>query len=155
MQEHQHHCIITEVTEQEISQIENELIRHAKHALVNAYAPYSNFKVGAAMLFDDGQIYIGSNQENAAYPSGLCAERVVLFYAGSLFPQKKIVAIAITTANDAHEPAAPCGACRQAMIEYEMKQQSAIKIFMASASGKIYLSESVENLLPMVFKLSL
>lgn len=117
-----------------------------------AYAPYSDFKVGAAILLSNGKVITASNQENAAYPSGLCAERIAIFAAGSQYPGEKIDSIAITTEKGDHDPAAPCGACRQSMIEYEVRQAQAIRLFMVSPTGRILVSESVENLLPMVFK---
>src|SRR5690554_320948 len=96
-----------------------------------AYAPYSQFRVGAAILLANEEIVTGSNQESAAYPSGLCAERVAIFQAGSLYPDTKILKIAITAASDLHpteRPTPPCGACRQSISEYEQRQNTPIEI---------------------------
>lgn len=131
-----------------------DLLLAAKGALVNAYAPYSNFNVGAAVLFEDGQIITGNNQENAAYPSGLCAERVAIFYASSQYPTKKIIAIAVSVKSKNQiitTPVPPCGACRQALAEYEVKFESPIKLIMSGESGEVFISPSVSNLLPLLF----
>ncbi|MGH2667242.1 cytidine deaminase [Flavobacterium sp.] len=119
-----------------------------------AYAPYSKFRVGAALLLDNGEIVLGSNQENAAYPSGLCAERVAIFYAGANFPDAKIIKIAISATSDLNPnttPIPPCGACRQSIAEYEFKQEKPIEMFFMGESGMIYKSASLKNLLPFTF----
>lgn len=119
-----------------------------------AYAPYSQFRVGAALLLDNGKIISGSNQENAAYPSGLCAERTAIFYAGSAYPEAKILKMAITAASDNNQtqaPIPPCGSCRQSIAEYEIKQESPIEIYFMGEIGEIYKSESLKNLLPLMF----
>lgn len=119
-----------------------------------AYAPYSQFRVGAALLLDNGKIVLGSNQENAAYPSGLCAERVAIFHAGSIYPEAKILKIAITAASDANQtkaPIPPCGSCRQSIAEYEIKQDTPIEIYFMGEIGSIYQSASLKNLLPFMF----
>ncbi|MBO5961222.1 MAG: cytidine deaminase, partial [Paludibacteraceae bacterium] len=106
----------------ELSETYQNLVDKAKQQTKTAYAPYSKFHVGAAVLMDNGEILCGSNQENAAYPSGLCAERTTLFYANAHYPDRKVVALAIAAAqNEAflEEPISPCGACRQVMLEYE------------------------------------
>ena len=120
----------------------------------NAYAPYSKFKVGVAILLDNGKIVLGSNQENAAYPSGLCAERVAIFYAGANYPEAKILKIAITAASDSYQtstPIPPCGSCRQSIAEYEIRQETPIEIYFMGEIGAIYKSESLKNLLPFMF----
>ncbi|RVT75723.1 cytidine deaminase [Flavobacterium sufflavum] len=130
------------------------LFKQAAEAQKNAHAPYSKFRVGAALSLDNGKIILGSNQENAAYPSGLCAERVALYQAASNFPESKILKIVITAAPEATGiPTAipPCGACRQSIAEYEIKQDSPIKIYFMGEIGKIYKSESLKNLLPLIF----
>ena len=130
------------------------LLKHAKNARKQAYAPYSNFKVGAAVLLENGEVVIGSNQENASYPSGLCAERVAVFQAGAKYPGVTIKAIAISSSLEnikTKRPAAPCGNCRQSIAEYEQKQKSAITILMMGRSGPVYLSESIADLLPLAF----
>lgn len=119
-----------------------------------AYAPYSKFRVGVAILLDNGQIVLGSNQENAAYPSGLCAERVAVFYAGSVYPEAKILKIAITAASDTNKtttPIPPCGSCRQSIAEYEIKQDTPIEIYFMGEEGEVNKSESLKNLLPFMF----
>lgn len=121
----------------------------------NAYAPYSKFRVGTAVLLDNGEITLGSNQENAAYPSGLCAERVAVFQAGSIYPKATILKIAITAASDTNKtttPVPPCGSCRQAIAEYEMRQNTPIEIYFMGETGVIYKSTSLKNLLPFMFE---
>ena len=120
----------------------------------NAYAPYSKFRVGVAILLDNGEVVLGSNQENAAYPSGLCAERVAIFYAGANYPQAKILKMAITAASDSNQttaPIPPCGSCRQSIAEYEIRQETPIEIYFMGEVGVIYKSESLKNLLPFMF----
>lgn len=119
-----------------------------------AYAPYSKFRVGAAILLDNGKIVLGSNQENAAYPSGLCAERVAIFQAGAIYPEAKILKLAISATADekpVNSPIPPCGSCRQAIAEYEFKQNTPIEIFFMGESGEVFKSDSLTNLLPLVF----
>ena len=130
------------------------LMQKAFEARDKAYAPYSKFTVGAAILLDNGIVIQGSNQENAAYPSGLCAERVAIYYAGSTYPNAKIVKMFITASpqdRDLEEPIPPCGSCRQAIAEYEFKQDTPIVIFFMGAKGDIYKSDSLKNILPLVF----
>lgn len=130
------------------------LIQKAIEARENAYAPYSKFHVGAALLLDNGEVITGSNQENASYPSGLCAERTAIYYAGSQFPNAKIVRMAITAGSkkkQTKKPIPPCGACRQAIAEYEIKQEMPIEIFFMGEIGKVAKSKSLANLLPLVF----
>nr|WP_315244663.1 cytidine deaminase [uncultured Flavobacterium sp.] len=119
-----------------------------------AYAPYSQFRVGTALLLDNGKTVLGSNQENAAYPSGLCAERVAIFHAGSVYPEAKILKMAITAASDTNQtqaPIPPCGSCRQSIAEYEIKQDTPIEIYFMGEIGTIYQSASLKNLLPFMF----
>lgn len=130
------------------------LMEQAVNIRKSAYAPYSNFRVGASLLLDNGQIVLGSNQENAAYPSGLCAERVAIFYAGSIYPEAKILKMAITAASDAKKtlsPIPPCGACRQSISEYEIMQETPIEIYFMGEIGAVYKSDSLKNLLPLMF----
>jgi cytidine deaminase len=131
-----------------------ELLKLAKKAVKSAYAPYSQFFVGAAILLENGKISIGNNQENAAYPSGLCAERVAIFHASAKYPNVPIKKIAVSVASKTqiiNEPVSPCGGCRQVISEYEMKYESPISIIMSGETGKIYVSDSIENLLPIMF----
>ncbi|WP_396185335.1 cytidine deaminase [Flavobacterium sp.] len=119
-----------------------------------AYAPYSKFRVGTALLLDNGKIVLGSNQENAAYPSGLCAERVAVFQSGAIYPDAKILKMAITAASDTNTttaPIPPCGSCRQSIAEYEIKQESPIEIYFMGEVGAVYKSASLKNLLPFMF----
>jgi cytidine deaminase len=130
------------------------LMQEAIAVRKNAYAPYSKFRVGVALLLDNGKIVLGSNQENAAYPSGLCAERVAIFQAGAIYPKAKIIKMAITAASDNNTTAAPippCGACRQSIAEYEFKQELPIAIYFMGEIGAIYKSDSLKNLLPFMF----
>ncbi|RXR34889.1 cytidine deaminase [Flavobacterium piscinae] len=131
-----------------------DLMEMAIEVRKKAYAPYSKFKVGAAILLDNGKIVLGSNQENAAYPSGLCAERVAIFQAGAIYPDAKILKLAISATSDEKpvtSPIPPCGSCRQSIAEYEFKQKTPIEIFFMGESGEIYKSDSLTNLLPLVF----
>jgi len=145
---------ISVLSKDELSQEETSLMSQAFEARSKAYAPYSKFTVGAAILLDNGEIITGNNQENAAYPSGLCAERVAIYYAGATYPNAKIVKMFITASpqdRDLEEPIPPCGSCRQAIAEYEFKQDTPIAIFFMGAKGDIYKSDSLKNILPLVF----
>ncbi|MCW3807557.1 cytidine deaminase [Plebeiibacterium marinum] len=132
---------------------EQELVYASRKACHNAYAPYSNFKVGAAVLLDNGEIITGTNQENAAYPSGLCAERTAIFWANSKYPDSAVLKISISALNHGSliaTPAAPCGACRQVLIETESRFNTGIKTIM-DGSDKILVVEKTEYLLPLHF----
>ena len=125
----------------------------AIEATASSYAPYSGFNVGAAVRFGDGEIIKGSNQENAAYPSGLCAERTALFYANAAHPDKTMTTIAIAAAQNGHlcnTPATPCGACRQVMAQYQSKSGVPMKVLLVGAA-KIWEFEKVDDLLPLIF----
>lgn len=131
-----------------------DLMNQAIEIRKKAYAPYSKFKVGCAILLDNGKIVLGSNQENAAYPSGLCAERVAIFQAGAIYPEAKILKMAISATSDEKPvlaPIPPCGACRQSISEYEFKQETPIEIYFMGESGEVYKSDSLKNLLPFMF----
>ena len=130
------------------------LMEQAIEVRKKAYAPYSSFRVGAAILLGNGKTVLGSNQENAAYPSGLCAERVAIFQAGAVFPDEKIVKIAISAASDTNtttSPIPPCGGCRQAIAEYEFRNSQPIEIYFMGETGVVYKSDSLKNLLPFTF----
>lgn len=134
---------------------DNVLISNAKDALASAYAPYSEFRVGAAVLLDNGELILGSNQENAAYPSGLCAERVALFHAKSKYPDAVVEAVAITASSEnfnINNPITPCGACRQVIAEVESRQDKEIRIIMKGQTGPTQIVNGISNLLPLVFK---
>ncbi|MGI8892956.1 MAG: cytidine deaminase [Bacteroidia bacterium] len=142
---------------EELSSEEKELLTAAREAAKNAYAPYSKFLVGAAVLLQNGKIIAANNQENAAYPSGLCAERVAVFSAVAQNPGVAINSIAVTVNSlsfDLNNPVSPCGACRQVMAEYETYYQKEIKIIMAGSSGPVLVSNSIKNLLPLLFSAS-
>ncbi|HBR10695.1 MAG TPA: cytidine deaminase [Chryseobacterium sp.] len=142
---------------QELSDIEKTLFDKAKSVRDKAYAPYSNFWVGCAVLLENGEIVTGSNQENAAYPSGLCAERTTIFWASANYPDIKIKKLFVIGApKDAITSVAipPCGGCRQAILEYEAKQKDAIEIYFASLDGEIMKSKSIRDLLPFSFDAS-
>lgn len=128
-----------------------ELIELAEGNLQNAYAPYSNFKVSSVCKMANGESVSGTNQENGAYPSGLCAERVAVFAAKSKFPNQNIEKIIITTEQSNPTPFSPCGACRQVISEYEHQQQSPIQIILKSGNSKIWVFNSVADLLPFSF----
>ncbi|ALJ04837.1 cytidine deaminase [Pseudalgibacter alginicilyticus] len=134
------------------------LVERAKEARNNAYAPYSKFKVGAALVLDNNEVVTGNNQENASYPSGLCAERTAVYYAGSQYPNAKIlkmVIVAGSEVNKTDEAIPPCGACRQAIAEYEVKQELPIEIYFMGETGRILKSNSLKNLLPLLFNKSM
>ena len=142
----------------ELSASDNALLLKAIDARQNAYAPYSEFFVGASVLMDNGSVFTGNNQENAAYPSGVCAERVAIWTAMSQLPHGKIKKIFITASSsktDVNRPVAPCGSCRQAIAEYEIKQETDIEIFFTGESGKIIKAHSIKDLLPWLFDKSL
>ncbi|WP_452218445.1 cytidine deaminase [Lacinutrix undariae] len=130
------------------------LMEKASEARDRAYAPYSKFNVGAAILLDNNEIITGNNQENASYPSGLCAERTAIYYAGSRYPNAKIVRMAIIAGSQTKptdSPIPPCGACRQAIAEYEVKQDTPIELYFMGETGKVVKSKSLANLLPLLF----
>ncbi len=129
-------------------------MQQAIDARGRAYAPYSSFSVGCALLLENGEVITGNNQENAAYPSGLCAERVAIFYAGSRFPGVAVKKLAITAGpkdNSLTKPVPPCGACRQSIAEYENNQGTPIQLLFMGAAGKVAKSSSLKDLLPLVF----
>lgn len=131
-----------------------DLIEKAKNACNSAYAPYSNFHVGAAVLLENGAIVTGNNQENAAYPSGLCAERTALFYANAHYPHLAVKAIAIaakTKGNFTKDICAPCGSCRQVLVEVENRYNQPIQIIMYG-ENHIYEVDSIRDLLPFSFE---
>ena len=131
-----------------------DLMEQAISAREKAYAPYSKFNVGAALLLENKEIITGSNQENASYPSGLCAERTAIYFAGAKYPEEKITRMAISASSKIHTtitPIPPCGACRQAISEYENKQNHPIEIYFMGESGKVVRSNSLANLLPLGF----
>ena len=151
------HQIITTIFEyNSLSELPNEfasLCEEASNAAIYAYAPYSKFRVGAALLLQNGQIVKGSNQENAAYPSGLCAERVAIFYANANFPDQAVKAIAITAfqnGNMVEFPISPCGSCRQVISETQARYGQPITLILCSKK-KVFLIPDANTLLPLLF----
>jgi len=133
---------------------EQHLVDLARQMTRKAYAPYSEFYVGAAVLLENNEIITGSNQENGAYPSGLCAERVAVFAASAMFPGVPMKTIAISAKSKRivlDDPVSPCGACRQVLLEYEILQKKPIKILLSKDNGKILIIEKVHDLLPLSF----
>ena len=141
----------------ELSEQDQNLIECAKAAIKNSYAKYSHFHVGAALRLHDGRVVIGANQENAAFPSGLCAERVAIYQASTQCPDEiiKMIAISGTAEDPTGQPVSPCGACRQSLSEYETKQQQPIPVYFMGAKGSIIRTESIKDLLPFLFDGSL
>ena len=140
--------------ESELTRSEQQLLEDAREAVGSSYAPYSAFHVGASVLLDNGEIVQGSNQENAAYPSGLCAERVALFHAKHQYPEATVESVAITAKADHFDidhPIAPCGACRQVIAEVQNRQSQRIRIILKGDKGVIRVIDGIENLLPLMF----
>lgn len=138
----------------DLSDLDQALVVAAQAALTRAYAPYSKFQVGASILLHSGVIVEGNNQENIAYPSGLCAERVALFYAGANHPNDPIMKICIVAEGDLTSTESyfsPCGPCRQVMLESESRQTQPIEVLLVQKSGKVLLLNTVQNLLPFGF----
>lgn len=152
-----HTCHYKLCAYEELSERDRQLIDLAKQTTRQSYAPYSQFHVGVATLLDDGTIVTGTNQENVAYPSGLCAERTALFYAGSTHPDKAVVALAIaayTKGEFTSTPIAPCGACRQVMLEVEQRHRCPIRILLYGTEGIYLIEGGVSELLPLTFNAS-
>lgn len=145
--------IIDDVSE--LSKAEALLLKTAQAATASAYAPYSKFHVAASVLLDNGQIVSGTNQENASYPVGICAERTLLATIASMFRSAKIEMMAISYFNHFKDmndkPAAPCGMCRQALLEWEQRQQQTFPILLAGQTGVIFKIHSAGSLLPLSF----
>jgi cytidine deaminase len=130
------------------------LLEAARNATLNAYAPYSKFRVGAAIRLVNGQLLTGSNQENASYPAGLCAERVTLSAASAGFPGMAVTSLALTYINESghsNHPISPCGICRQTLSEYEQRFGQAIRLVLGGSSGEIYVINRATDLLPLAF----
>ena len=160
----QFYCYVKQITKtislqeydtiEELTPEQQALLTAAELATHRAYAPYSNFYVGAAVLLENNEIIIGTNQENAAYPSGLCAERTAIFAAATCFPNVAFTKIAIV-ANAKNwkidTPVYPCGACRQSLSEYEFLHKKNIEVIMKGKYGKIHIANSISDLLPFMF----
>ena len=139
---------------EELNSQDQILCIEAKKALSNSHSPYSGFRVGVAVQLESGRIVYGSNQENVAYPSGLCAERVALFLIGTTYPDDKILSMAITAQTDhflIKEPVTSCGACLQVMAEYEKKQSHPINVLFYCLNGAIIRTTGIKTLLPFAF----
>ena len=139
---------------EELPEPDQQLLKVALDASFKAYAPYSHFYVGAAVLLDDGTIVLGNNQENAAYPSGLCAERTALFAAGANYPGKRVMKLAIAAHSDdftVDSPIYPCGSCRQVMSEFEQISKHPMEIFMMGSKGTVHVVNGLINILPVAF----
>jgi cytidine deaminase len=139
---------------EELNTVSKNLLLNAKEAAKNAYAPYSKFNVGCALLLENGEIVLGNNQENIAYPSGLCAERTAVFYAGANFPTVPIKMLAVTTFAknyEVNQPVMPCGACLQSISEIELRFTKPIQIILQGNSGPIYIAEGTKTFLPFQF----
>lgn len=145
---------LEELSYDELSASDRALVDAAREATHRSYAPYSHFRVGAAVLLDNGEIVAGANQENAAFPSSLCAERTAAYYAHSRYPEARFVKIAIaardTSGLEILRPISPCGACRQALMEYETLAGRAVPVIMAGRDA-IFQVPSVSSLLPLTF----
>ncbi len=145
---------ISILDESELTFDQKNVVDAAKLATSRSYSPYSHYKVGAACLLDNGEIITGSNQENAAYPSGLCAERTAVFYAQSRYPEARILKLCIVgktaSGNYSRKVCAPCGACRQVILEAEYRNGAPIEIILPSQQG-IYVINGISTLLPFGF----
>ncbi|WP_153799818.1 cytidine deaminase [Foetidibacter luteolus] len=138
----------------ELSEEDAWLLNEAREVTQNAYAPYSRFEVGAVAKLSNGEIVAGSNQENASFPAGLCAERVLLSSAASLYPKIPVETIAISYNNingDSGHPISPCGICRQSLMEYEERVKQPIRLILGGMEGKVYVIASAGALLPLSF----
>lgn len=138
----------------ELPESDQRLVLAAREASKRAYAPYSGFNVGAAVCLENNEIIMGNNQENAASPTGLCAERVALFYANATYPDTPVKVLAVTANNAGGlvtEPVKPCGSCRQTLIETESRFKHQVRIIL-DGKQKIQVFEGVNNLLPFAFK---
>lgn len=138
----------------ELPAADASLLATARKATAHAYAPYSHFRVGAAARLNNGQIVTGTNQENASFPVGICAERVLLSTAASLHPGVPIVAIAISYFNEkgpANRPISPCGICRQSLQEFEMRTGQPIRLILGGQTGPVYVVPGSDTLLPLAF----
>jgi|JI6StandDraft_1071083.scaffolds.fasta_scaffold222346_1 cytidine deaminase len=151
---HIHTEIEVYTDETELSSERLALLTKAKEAASGAYAPYSKFRVGAAVLLENGLIVLGSNQENAAYPSTMCAERNAIAAAASAYPNQKIIQIAITIVSPEGRiktPVPPCGACRQVIFESEYRYNNSIELILQGDSGIVYVVGSIKDILPLTF----
>ena len=144
---------VTECSKSELAPEDLALVESAEKFVGHSYSPYSKFSVSAAVRLSDGTIVNGTNQENAAYPSGLCAERTAMFYANSQYPDKPVTALAIaafTNGDFLDQPITPCGSCRQVLLETEQRFSTPIKVILA-AKNRFFIVNSISDLLPLSF----
>lgn len=137
-----------------LDQADRELLEKARQATSHAYAPYSNFHVGAAARLENGEIVCGSNQENASFPAGVCAERVMLSAISALYPGIAITEMAVSydqAGQKSEEPVAPCGLCRQTIQEYEFRMKQPIRLILSAMHGRVMIFSSASQLLPLAF----
>ncbi|MGF1584978.1 MAG: cytidine deaminase [Bacteroidales bacterium] len=141
-------------TLEELTFDDQELVRFSHKSAADAYAPYSGFRVGASVRLDNGEIITGNNQENAAYPSGICAERVALFYANARYPGLSVIAIAISALKHdgsyTEYPVFPCGSCRQVILETASRYDVEPRLILAG-KNKIQVVKSIKDILPLFF----
>ena len=138
----------------ELSESDAWLLEEARNVTENAYAPYSNFHVGAVAIMANGEVVAGTNQENASYPVGICAERVLLGTIATLHPKIEIKSIAISYSSDSvksDHPISPCGMCRQALLEYENRLSKPIRLILGGLEGRVYIIKTASLLLPFAF----
>lgn len=153
----EHRNIVTKIevySYNELTEEDKKVVDAAKKATTTSYTPYSHFNVGAAVLLDNGEIVAGSNQENAAFPSGTCAERTTVFYAHARYPEAKMLTLAIAAYADGHfqsKPISPCGACRQAILEYENLAKQPIRIILYGEDEIYVCPDGISSLLPFCF----
>ena len=145
---------ITRLREDELDPTQQQVVSLAKAVTAHSYSPYSHFRVGASVLLDNGEMVIGSNQENCAYPSGLCAERTAVFYANSRYPDNGIKMICVAACNEdgsfTRMPISPCGACRQVLTESEQRSGHNVQVLLYGTKC-CYLVSSTRDLLPLTF----
>ena len=149
------HCVEYAVftNTRQLTNLEQRLYAVAQEAKENAYAPYSSYRVGSALALQNGEIVYGSNQENASYPCGICAERAALHRAHDSFPDVTIeIALVLTTKSNKDHPAAPCGFCRQVLLEFENKQASPIRLILVNHTGHGVIFSSISDILPFGFE---
>lgn len=155
METKEHKVVVHEFASlSELPESDQRIVLAAREASKRAYAPYSGFNVGAAVLLENNEIITGNNQENAASPTGLCAERVALFYANATYPDSAVISVAVTAGKPdglVYEPVKPCGSCRQALIETEIRYKKSVRIIL-DGKQKIQVFDGVDNLLPFAFK---
>ncbi len=138
----------------ELNEQDAWLVNEAREVTAAAYAPYSNFNVGAIAKLVNGEIVAGTNQENASYPVSICAERILLGSVASLYPNVPIDTIAISydnTRGESNHPISPCGMCRQALVEYEERVKQPIRLILSGLDGKVFIIEKANALLPLSF----